>query len=61
VVRAAEGRPGDALALLRQAAARYRKINEPAPLARVLARREEIQGKGAQPGAVLHLAFEPHG
>jgi len=60
-VRAAQGSPGDAIALLKQAAARYRKLNEPCHLARVLARREELQGRAAQPGAVLHLAFEPAG
>jgi hypothetical protein len=57
-VRTAQGCPGDAIALLKQAAARYRKLNEPGHLARVLARREELQGRAAQPGAVLHLAFE---
>ncbi|HEV7516358.1 MAG TPA: hypothetical protein VGR07_08670 [Thermoanaerobaculia bacterium] len=60
-VRAAQGRPGDALALLKQAAARYRRVNEPVHLARVLARREELQGKAREPGAVPHLAFEPAG
>jgi hypothetical protein len=60
-VHAAQSRPGDALALLKQAASRYRKVNEPGHLARVLARREELQGKTGQPGTVLHLAFEPAG
>jgi hypothetical protein len=60
-VHAAQGRPGDALALLKQAASRYRKVNETGHLARVLARREDLQGKAGQPGSVLHLAFEPAG
>jgi hypothetical protein len=60
-VRAAQGRPGDASALLKQAAVRYRRLNEPGLLARVLARREELQGKACEPGAVPHLAFEPVG
>ena len=58
-VRAAQGQPGEALALLRQAASRYRRANEPELLARVLARREELQGEAAQNDAVPHLAFEP--
>jgi tetratricopeptide (TPR) repeat protein len=56
-----EGRPGDALALLKQAAARYRRANETEHLARVLARREELQGEARSPEAVPHFAFEPIG
>jgi tetratricopeptide (TPR) repeat protein len=58
-VRAAQGQPGEALALLRQAAARYRRVNEPELLARVLARRGELQAEATPTDAVPHLAFEP--
>jgi hypothetical protein len=58
-VRAAQGQPGEAVALLRQAASRYRRANEPELLAHVLARREELQAEALQTDAVPHLAFEP--
>ncbi len=58
-VRAAQGHPGEAAALLRQAASRYRRVNEPELLAHVLARRAELQAEALQTDAVPHLAFEP--
>jgi tetratricopeptide (TPR) repeat protein len=58
-VRAAQGQPGEALALLKQAASRYRRVNEPDLLDRVLAWREELQAEAASTDAVPHLAFEP--
>jgi hypothetical protein len=60
-VRAAQGQPGAALALLKQAAARYRRVNDPDRLAQVLARSEELQAEARQTDAVPHLAFEPIG
>jgi hypothetical protein len=58
-VRCAQGRPGDAIAPLRQAAARYRKVNEVDHLARVVAWREALQGESSTSGAVPHFAFGP--
>jgi hypothetical protein len=55
-VRAAQGRPGEAEALLRQAAARYAQVNESELAARALRRREEIRSSLASP-ASGHPAF----
>jgi hypothetical protein len=60
-VRAAQGQPGEALALLKQAAARYRRLNEVGQLARVLVRRDELQAEARRGDAVPHFAFEPIG
>ncbi len=56
-VRIAQGRPGEADALLRQAAARYAQINEPQLAARALARREEIRTASLAAPAAAHPAF----
>jgi len=58
-VRCAQGRPGDAIAPLKQAAARYRKANEVDHLARVVAWREALQGESHPSDAVPHYAFGP--
>ncbi|HZF13235.1 MAG TPA: hypothetical protein VFE33_30970 [Thermoanaerobaculia bacterium] len=58
-VRCAQGRPGDAIAPLRQAAARYRKANEVDHLARVVAWREALQDESRPSDGVPHYAFGP--
>jgi tetratricopeptide (TPR) repeat protein len=60
-VRAGEGRYGEAVALLKQAASRYRSVNEPDHLARVLEKGEALQREAPRPGSVPHFAFEPMG
>ena len=58
-VRRAQGRGGEAAALLKQAAARYRQVGETQLLERVLAEREAVCGRGARrrPAAGLKAVF----
>ncbi|HTQ78913.1 MAG TPA: hypothetical protein VMM92_02870 [Thermoanaerobaculia bacterium] len=56
-----QARPGESLALLKQAAARYRRVNEPDHLARVLARREELETEERPADPASHLAFQKLG
>jgi hypothetical protein len=50
LVRRQQGRSGEAAALLKMAAARYREIGESELLARVLAARNEILGSNKPAG-----------
>jgi hypothetical protein len=56
-VRADQGRPGEADALLRQATARYAQVNEPELEARVRARREELRRAASAVPGPGHPAF----
>ncbi len=56
-VRADQGRPGEADALLRQATARYAQVNEPELEARVRARREELRRAASAVPSPGHPAF----
>jgi len=57
-VREDQGRPGEAAALLKQAATRYDKINQTDLLQRVLAKRDRLKQERPNPERVTHFAFE---
>jgi hypothetical protein len=60
-VRIDQGRPGEAAALLRQAAARYAQVNEPELAARAAGRREAIRRAAKEAPGSGHPVFGGEG